>query len=162
MARYQEIADALRGRIQSGEFPVGAKLPGISALQTEYGVPGLNTIRAAQQLLAEEGMLETRQGVGAFVTSAESLKQVDVVDTLKSAAADLTKAISALEAPQRAVTIDLHAREETYFVLTDALGEWAARQRAEVEWEAANDNSTADDRWAAEADLLLEQIEAAL
>jgi DNA-binding GntR family transcriptional regulator len=43
---------------------------------------GLNTIRGAQQLLVEEGMLETRQGVGVFVTSTESLRQVDVVGEL--------------------------------------------------------------------------------
>jgi DNA-binding GntR family transcriptional regulator len=82
MARYREIADDLRARIQRGEFPVGSKLPGISALMEEYDVPGLNTIRGAQQLLVEEGMLESRQGVGVFVTSAKSLRQVDIVGEL--------------------------------------------------------------------------------
>ena len=30
-------------------------------------MPGLNTIRQAQQLLVDDGLVETRQGVGAFV-----------------------------------------------------------------------------------------------
>ena len=78
MARYQEIADDLRKRIQSGEFPVGAKLPGISALQERYGVTkSLGTIRAAQQLLVADGMLRTEQGVGAFVTATHPVRQVE-------------------------------------------------------------------------------------
>jgi DNA-binding GntR family transcriptional regulator len=101
MARYREIAADLRTRIQRGEFPVGSKLPGISALQEEYDVPGLNTIRGAQQLLVEEGMLETRQGIGVFVTSVESPRQVDVdgelaLDALTKAVEHLAQAIERL------------------------------------------------------------------
>ncbi|WP_345475910.1 GntR family transcriptional regulator [Actinoallomurus oryzae] len=170
MARYQEIADSLRSRIQAGEWPVGAMLPGINALQDVYvdedgNRPGLNTIRAAQQLLVEEGMLTTRQGVGAIVTSAKSLRQVDVIDTLKRAQQGITTAIAALEAPTHAVTLDL-SDEHAYFVLTDALGEWAHRQRGEAQDELADDpqDTTAASRleWAATADKLLDQIEAAL
>lgn len=99
MARYREIATDLRKRIQRGEFPVGSKLPGISALQEEYDVPGLNTIRGAQQLLVEEGMLETRQGVGVFVTSVESLRHVNgemARDALTKAVERLAQAVEHL------------------------------------------------------------------
>src|ERR1039457_6789891 len=109
MAKYREIADDIRAKIQSGVYPEGSKLPGISALQEEYGVPGLNTIRAAQQLVVDEGMLETRQGVGAFVISAESLRHVDVAAEVTRARDALTKAIGALRVPRRTVTFDLHA-----------------------------------------------------
>lgn len=160
MARYQEIADHLRRRIQGGEYPVGSKLPGISALQEEYDVPALNTIRAAQQLLVEEGMLTTRQGVGAFVTSTESLKGVDIVDTLKRASTALTTAINALETPKHAVTIDLYEDENTYFVLTEALQDFAHRQRAEAAREDDEDSPQA--AWAATAEALLNDIEASL
>ncbi|MDN5854878.1 MAG: GntR family transcriptional regulator, partial [Actinomycetia bacterium] len=64
MSRYREIADDLRERIQSGEFPVDSRLPGIIALQERYDVRGLNTIRAAQQALVQEGILRTERGVG--------------------------------------------------------------------------------------------------
>ncbi|MFD4208212.1 GntR family transcriptional regulator [Micromonospora tulbaghiae] len=65
--RYQEVADDLRRRLASGEWPVGASLPGISELQEEYDVAGLNTIRQAQRLLADEGLLNPIQGRGTFV-----------------------------------------------------------------------------------------------
>jgi DNA-binding GntR family transcriptional regulator len=65
--RYREIADDLRHRLAAGEFPVGTALPGISALQEHYDVPGLNTIRQAQQILQEEGLIQPHQGRGTFV-----------------------------------------------------------------------------------------------
>ncbi|WP_169736860.1 TetR family transcriptional regulator C-terminal domain-containing protein [Pseudonocardia spinosispora] len=98
MIGYREIADSLRARIRAGEFPVGARLPGISALQAEYGDSALNTVRAAQQVLVKEGMLATRRGVGAFVTRVDPVEDVDVLGTLRQAGAALGLAIAALEA----------------------------------------------------------------
>ncbi|MFI7080905.1 GntR family transcriptional regulator [Micromonospora sp. NPDC049903] len=67
--RYQEIAEDLRRRLAAGEWPVGTTLPGISDLQEEYEVPGLNTIRQAQRVLADQGLLNPVQGRGTFVTA---------------------------------------------------------------------------------------------
>jgi DNA-binding FadR family transcriptional regulator len=128
MARYLEIADSLRSRIQSGEFPEGTKLPGINALMKEYQVPGLNTIRAAQQLLVDEGMLETRQGVGAFVTADQPVKALDVVGELTRARNTLTTIITALQPPHAGVTFDA-GNKDIYFVLTEALADFARRER---------------------------------
>ncbi|MDP9092433.1 MAG: GntR family transcriptional regulator [Actinomycetota bacterium] len=97
MTRYAEIADAIRERIQAGEFPVGARLPGISTLQKEYDVSGLNTIRSAQQLLVEEGLLRTQQGVGAFVVAIHPpTRPADLLALLEKARDDLTTVITAL------------------------------------------------------------------
>lgn len=68
MARYRDIATALRNRFGS-EFHVGDRLPGISTLQQQYDVPGLNTVRAALRLLADEGLVRTEPGIGSFVTA---------------------------------------------------------------------------------------------
>ena len=46
-------------------------------LMEQYDVPSLGTIRAAQQLLVDEGLIETRQGVGAFVTSLAPRRPVN-------------------------------------------------------------------------------------
>lgn len=70
MARYRDIADDLRSRITSGEFSVGQQLPTIIELQNHYDVPGLNTIRQAQQLLVDQGLIEARQGVGASFSAS--------------------------------------------------------------------------------------------
>jgi hypothetical protein len=61
--------------------------------------------------------------------------------------------------PPRTVVFGLMAGDD-YFVLTEALGEFASRQRHE----AANDPDSADSRhqWADAADAMLERIEAAL
>ena len=70
MARYLDVANDLRRRItEETEWAVGEFLPSIAALQEQYGVPGLNTIRQAQQLLVREGLLVTEQGRGARVVS---------------------------------------------------------------------------------------------
>ena len=71
MARYRDIAADLKTRIVGGEFAPGDQLPPITALMEHYRVPGLNTIRQAQQLLVDDGLVETRQGVGSFVLRAE-------------------------------------------------------------------------------------------
>ena len=62
-----------------------------TALMKHYQVPGLNTIRQAQQLLVEDGLDETRQGVGAFVLRTEPApRPVDVLAELRAARAAST------------------------------------------------------------------------
>lgn len=98
MARYREIAEDLRRRITTGEFSPGQQLPSIAALQKHYDVPGLNTIRQAQQLLVDDGLVETRQGVGAFVLRTEPQpRRFDVVDELRAARAAIDRALTALQ-----------------------------------------------------------------
>jgi DNA-binding GntR family transcriptional regulator len=101
VARYRDIALDLKTRIASGEFGPGDQLPTISELMEHYGVPGLNTIRQAQQLLVEDGLIETRQGVGTFVLRAEPLplpRPVDVLAELRAARTAINTAIAALAA----------------------------------------------------------------
>lgn len=103
MARYRQIAQDLLRRVQAGEFGVGDQLPPIAALQEHYKVPGLNTIRQAQQLLVDDGLIETRQGIGAFVLRAEPKpRPVDVLAELRAARAALNTAIAALEKAEAA------------------------------------------------------------
>jgi DNA-binding GntR family transcriptional regulator len=98
MARYRDIAQDLRTRITSGEFAPGDQLPSIQALMEHYEVPGLNTIRQAQQLLVDDGLVETRQGVGSFVLRVEPVpRPVDVLAELRAARSALNRAIVALE-----------------------------------------------------------------
>lgn len=98
--KYGAIADTLRTRIADGTYPVGSRLPSINDLMREFDVPGLNTVRGAQQVLVREGLLRTEQGVGAFVTARQSptAGHAQLLEGLRSARAELDRAIAYLEA----------------------------------------------------------------
>ncbi|MFG1951729.1 GntR family transcriptional regulator [Micromonospora sp. NPDC048830] len=59
--KCRQIADALRGRIVSGELRVGDRLPTETQLQGQYGV-SRNTVRDATGLLINEGLVERMPG----------------------------------------------------------------------------------------------------
>jgi GntR family transcriptional regulator len=64
---YRHIAEDLRAQIESGAIAQGAKLPTESDLRVGYGA-ARNTVREAVKLLASRGLVETRPGLGTFVT----------------------------------------------------------------------------------------------
>jgi DNA-binding GntR family transcriptional regulator len=102
-ARYREIADDLRQRLAAGEWPVGSYMPGITALQLQYDVPGLNTIRQAQSLLQQEGLIEARQGRGTFVIA---LPEQDDRAELRQLVVELQQAVTSMQ-----VTLSRVARQ---------------------------------------------------
>ncbi|MFC9766782.1 FadR/GntR family transcriptional regulator [Rhodococcus jostii] len=73
-----QAADLLRARIASGEWEVGAKLPGETTLAAELGV-GRSTVREAVRMLAGLGMVESRQGVGVFLRRSSPRQDWDRV-----------------------------------------------------------------------------------
>jgi DNA-binding GntR family transcriptional regulator len=68
--RYQEIADSLRGRIDSGELPPGAMLPSITRISQEWGVSE-TTAANAIKLLHSEGLIRNEQGGETFVAGLD-------------------------------------------------------------------------------------------
>jgi GntR family transcriptional regulator len=65
---YLHVADLIRGRMRSGEWAAGDKLPTISELAAEFGVATV-TVRQAIAILEAEGRLRRQQGVGTFATA---------------------------------------------------------------------------------------------
>lgn len=97
-AKWRQVAHALRARIAMGEFPVGSRLPSIVELQTQYDVPGPNTIRSAQRQLAQEGLLEIQQGIGAFVVSTTPVpSRTALIAQLREARAANQRLMAALD-----------------------------------------------------------------
>ena len=62
----RELADQLRSRIMSGEFPQTTRLPSEAQVASEYGVSRVS-VRTAMKMLESQGLVETRHGSGSFV-----------------------------------------------------------------------------------------------
>jgi GntR family transcriptional regulator len=63
--RYRQIADDLRARMESGEYPPDSRLPSKSEMEKRYGV-ALATVNRAIDELRKAGLAETVHGVGTF------------------------------------------------------------------------------------------------
>lgn len=67
--RYEEIADDLRARIESGAYPPGSRMPSRRELGEQYGVSD-TVLDKAFMILRVEGRVETLAGVGVYVREA--------------------------------------------------------------------------------------------
>jgi DNA-binding FadR family transcriptional regulator len=74
----EQAVELLLGRVTSGDWVVGHRLPGESALASELGV-GRSTVREAIRELAGRGILESRQGTGVFVVATEAAEDWDAM-----------------------------------------------------------------------------------
>ena len=80
--KYQFIADDLRDRLANGALPLEpdgtsrlSKLPGEKELAGEYNA-SRSTIRLALQELVNQGLLETRHGLGTYLLEQQALRSV--------------------------------------------------------------------------------------
>lgn len=73
VTRYREIADDLRQRLDAGEYPPGARLPGFDDLTQQYDV-GRGVIREALSVLELEGRIRVvkKAGIIALDPTAET------------------------------------------------------------------------------------------
>ncbi|MFN9713558.1 MAG: GntR family transcriptional regulator [Planctomycetota bacterium] len=65
---FRQIADQLRQAIESKVYKPGEMLPSLRAMAIEINV-NPNTVQRAYEALEREGVVETRRGVGIFVTA---------------------------------------------------------------------------------------------
>lgn len=66
MPLYAQVANALRGEIESGRWDRGEQLPAIDDLAARFGVARA-TLRQAIEVLEGEGLVQRRHGRGTFV-----------------------------------------------------------------------------------------------
>lgn len=74
-ARYRQIADDLRRRIETGQYKPGTKLP-VYAELTEIYDTGRSVIRAALAVLQEEGLVQVRGRGGTVVRPRTTRRRV--------------------------------------------------------------------------------------
>jgi DNA-binding GntR family transcriptional regulator len=64
---YRQVAAFIVGRIQAGEWPLGARLPSEPVLAEAYQV-NRDTVRRALKFLALTGRVRVVRGKGTYVT----------------------------------------------------------------------------------------------
>ncbi|WP_211747767.1 FadR/GntR family transcriptional regulator [Paenibacillus sp. Marseille-Q4541] len=84
----EQIADQIEQLIESGEWPVGKRIPPEPQLMEELQV-SRNTLREAIKALTHAGLLKTRQGDGTYVSASSALgpvlhKRVRKTDFIRS------------------------------------------------------------------------------
>jgi len=98
---YLQLMEQVRHAIETGALRPGEQLPSIRPLAEEL-VVNPNTIAKAYRELEHEGVIELRQGAGAFVSDKAPTKKD--ADKLRAAQAAVAGAIEKLRA--RGVTDD--------------------------------------------------------
>jgi GntR family transcriptional regulator len=81
--RYQEIAEALRHRVSTGELSAGRLLPSEAELSQHYGASRV-TVRRALEVLRDEGLVDSRQGFGWFVAADPVRQALGRLGTIES------------------------------------------------------------------------------
>ena len=97
---YEQIKEAIKSEILSGELKEGEQLPSVRSLSKDLKVSIL-TVKKSYDELAEEGFVETRQGLGSFVVEGNSLlKQEErrkILEEKLIEAVDLSKSLKIQE-----------------------------------------------------------------
>jgi GntR family transcriptional regulator, transcriptional repressor for pyruvate dehydrogenase complex len=76
-----QVTEALRGRIESGQLKPGEKLPAEVVLAPEFGV-SRTVVREAISRLKHEGLLESRQGSGVFVSHKPAISPLKIDESV--------------------------------------------------------------------------------
>ncbi|MFF8674674.1 GntR family transcriptional regulator [Streptomyces sp. NPDC015242] len=77
--RFQQVEELLRRRIAERAYPVGSALPPQRELAADLGV-SRDTLQRVLKRLAEEGLLDVRQGSGSWVRAVPDVPPEGVVD----------------------------------------------------------------------------------
>ena len=64
---YLQVMEDMKREMVTGGLPAGSRVDSVRVLATRYGI-NLNTMQRVCSELEREGLLETRRGVGSFVT----------------------------------------------------------------------------------------------
>jgi len=92
---YLQLMEQLKHAIETGALRPGEQLPGIRPLAEEL-VMNPNTVAKAYRELEHEGVIELRQGAGAFVSDKAPAKKD--ADKLRAAQTTIAAAIEKLRA----------------------------------------------------------------
>lgn len=78
---YQAMHDDLKNDIKNGKYPIGEMLPTESELEKIFRV-SRTTVRQAMSVLAQEGLVEIRQGRGTMVLDYKTRQDLNKVTSV--------------------------------------------------------------------------------
>jgi DNA-binding transcriptional regulator YhcF (GntR family) len=116
-----QLAWAVRCRIADGRLESGSRLPGLRDLAGATGV-NVNTIRGVYQRLEHEGLVESHQGTGTFVSA--NTERASAVGSIAAVAAGEAKSLGV---DPRSVAAALYVASST---AVDGKDEALERRRA--------------------------------
>lgn len=64
--RWRQVYEVIEQRIADGTYPPGTQLPGVLAIQGEFGIAQMTARRVLTEL-REAGLAQMQVGVGTFV-----------------------------------------------------------------------------------------------
>lgn len=64
--KWQDVKDDIEYKILTGVFAVGERIPTTRKISKDYDI-GLSTAQKVLNILCEEGVIESKRGVGYFV-----------------------------------------------------------------------------------------------
>ncbi|WP_343630762.1 GntR family transcriptional regulator [Roseateles sp.] len=70
---YQQLADQLAAQLLDGDPPEGEALPSVRTLASRYLINPL-TVSRALQALVDDGLLESRRGLGMYVRDGARIR----------------------------------------------------------------------------------------
>ncbi|KOV73750.1 transcriptional regulator [Streptomyces sp. AS58] len=65
--RWKQVYAVIEQRIADGAYPPGSQLPGVLAIQSEFGIAQMTARRVLTEL-REAGLAQMQPGIGTFVT----------------------------------------------------------------------------------------------
>ncbi|MFZ4287485.1 FadR/GntR family transcriptional regulator [Variovorax sp. HJSM1_2] len=121
---YRQIAGQLQALIESGEFPVGARLPAERELAVQLGV-SRPSVREALIALEVEGWVEVRTGSGVYVLARQADTRKQAVPSSEWGPLELIRARRVVEGEIAAIAA-VQARPADLTAMAQAI---AAMQR---------------------------------
>ena len=98
---YEQIKEAIKEEIVTGSLKDGEKLPSVRSLSRDLKISIL-TVKKAYDELVEEEFIETRQGLGSFVSEDSShLKQEEKKKALEGKIIEMVKIAKSLKVSQK-------------------------------------------------------------
>lgn len=126
----EQVIAQLRNQITSGEWPMGTRIPTEPELVEQLGV-ARNTLREAVRALANNGLLDIRQGSGTYVAATSELTGVMRRRFAGASIQDFAELRSALESQGAKMAAERRSEREMKLLAV-------ALQRREAAWESGN------------------------